>query len=114
MTANNDIDWVLLSDSAIIEKIGFFIKRTRLNQNKTQVELANTAGLNRWTISQMENGESVTLSSLIQVLRALDVLYVLNSFNVSNEISPLEYAKLQQQQRERASSKNNHNTDLEW
>ena len=87
-----------MSDSAIVAHIGSFIKHTRGQQNKTQAQLAEISGLNRWTISQIENGESITLSSLIQILRALDCLYVLNEFNYSDEISPLEYAKLKKQQ----------------
>ena len=91
-------NYTQMSDGAIVAHIGSFIKYTRGQQNKTQAQLAEVSGLNRWTISQIENGESITLSSLIQILRALDCLYVLNDFNYSNEISPLEYAKLKKQQ----------------
>ena len=75
------------------------------------------AGLNRWTISQIEKGESVTLATLIQVLRALDVLYVLKQFEINEEISPIEYAKLQEKKRQRARSKGTEkeqNEDLGW
>ena len=91
-------NYTQMSDGAIVAQIGGFIKHTRGQQNKTQAQLAEVSGLNRWTISQIENGESITLSSLIQILRALDCLYVLNEFNYSDEISPLEYAKLKKQQ----------------
>jgi transcriptional regulator with XRE-family HTH domain len=118
MMGNTNTDWVQMTDIAIIEHIGRFIKHTRLGKNKTQAQLAKEAGLNRWTISQIENGESVTLSSLIQLLRALDVLYVLNNFEFNQDISPLAYAKLKKEQRERASSKKNKVTkkedDLGW
>lgn len=111
-------NWVKMTDIAIISQIGSFIKHTRLNKNITQAQLAKTSGLNRWTIGQIENGESVTLSSLIQLLRALDVLYVLNNFEVNKEISPLAYAKLKKEQRERASGKAsnmvNEDDDLGW
>jgi hypothetical protein len=43
--------------------------------------------------------------SLIQILRALDSLYVLNAFEVSDEISPLEYAKLKKKQKVRVRNK---------
>lgn len=91
-------NYTQMSDGAIVAHIGSFIKHTRGQQNKTQAQLAEMSGLNRWTISQIENGESITLSSLIQILRALDCLYVLDEFNYSDEISPLEYAKLKKQQ----------------
>ena len=115
---NTNTDWVQMTDGAIVEQIGRFIKRTRLNQNKTQKQLATDSGLNRWTISQIENGASVTLTSLIQLLRALDVLYVLDHFEVNETISPLAYAKLKKEQRERASGHKNKTTnkedDLGW
>lgn len=101
-----------MSDKAIVIQIGRFIKHTRIKQNKTQAQLARIAGLNRWTLSQIENGESITLSSLIQILRALDCLYALDVFNYSEEISPLEYAKLKKQQvKERVRNKTLGNND---
>jgi transcriptional regulator with XRE-family HTH domain len=99
------IDWVQMSDVAIVKQIGSYIKQMRLQQNKTQAQLADMAGLNRWTISQIENGESITLTSLIQILRALDSIFVLNSFEVPDEISPLEYAKLKKHKKERVRNK---------
>ena len=118
MMGNTNADWVQMTDGAIVAQIGRFIKHTRLNKNKTQKQLAAASGLNRWTISQIENGESVTLTSLIQLLRALDVLYVLDNFEVNEAISPLAYAKLKKEQRERASSKTTKATkkedDLGW
>jgi transcriptional regulator with XRE-family HTH domain len=117
MMVNANTDWVKMSDTAIVKQLGSFIKHTRIQQNKTQAQLAEMAGLNRSTIGQIENGESVTLSSLIQVLRVLDVLYVLNHFEINDELSPVEYAKLQKKKRQRASSKGNkkdQNEDLGW
>lgn len=93
-----NINYTQMSDGAIVAQIGRFIKHTRVQQSKTQAELAEISGLNRWTISQIENGESITLSSLIQILRALDCLYILEAFNYADEISPLEYAKLKKRQ----------------
>jgi len=102
---NTSIDWVQMSDVAIVKQLGSYIKQMRLQQNNTQAQLAGMAGLNRWTISKIENGESVTLASLIQILRALDRLFVLNAFEVPDEISPLEYAKLKKRQKERVRNK---------
>ncbi len=113
-----NIDFTVLSDAAIVKHIGGFIKHTRVKQNKTQAQLAEASGLNRWTISQIENGEPISLSSLIQVLRALNQLHILEVFHFSEQISPLEYAKLKkQQQKERVRNKTVHekdNEDLGW
>ena len=110
-------NWVQMSDAAIAKKIGQYIRHVRLQQNKTQAHLAEMAGLNRWTISQIENGESITLASLIQILRAIDSLHVLSAFEFSDEISPLEYAKLKKKQKVRARSKRSpekDKDDLGW
>lgn len=116
--AKTNIDWVQMTDAAIVEQIGHYIKQTRLGLNKTQKQLAKDSGLNKWTISKIENKESVNLTSLIQILRALDTLYVFDNFKVADEISPLAYAKLIKEKRLRASSKtqktSNKKDDIGW
>jgi len=114
---NTNTNWSHKTDSDIVKQIGEFIKHTRLQQNKSQAELAKAAGLNRWTVSQIETGDSITLTSLIQILRALECLYVLKEFEFSEEISPLEYAKLKKQQKERVrknTSKKDDKNYLGW
>jgi len=98
--------WAEMSDLEILREIGSTLKELRISQNKTQAQLAESAGLNRWTISQIEKGEAVSLSSLIPVLRALDSLQILAAFSKDEEISPLEYAKLKKQKRKRARPSN--------
>ena len=97
-------NWVGMSDIAIISEIGKFIKHTRLEQNKTQAQVAKDAGINRWTLSKIENGESISISTLIQILRVLDLLHLLNIFEIDEKISPIEYAKLKEKKRQRARS----------
>ena len=41
----SDIIWQSMSDGAIIKNIGSFIKHHRLEQNKTQAQLAFEAGI---------------------------------------------------------------------
>ncbi len=110
-------DWVSMSDKALGATIGNFIKHHRLNQNKTQDEVSIAAGISRSTLSLLERGEKVTLSSLIQILRVLDLLYIMDIFQISNEISPIEYVKLQKNKRQRARNQNeaeSTNNDTEW
>ncbi|WP_091267299.1 helix-turn-helix domain-containing protein [Gillisia sp. Hel1_33_143] len=113
--ANTNINWKALTDEAIVKEIGAFVKHHRLNQNKTQANVATQAGLNRWTISQLENGEAISLQSLIQILRALDLLYIFDSFKIEKQLSPIQLAKLEHQQRKRATSLNiKSNKEEEW
>jgi len=78
------------------------VKHQRLAQNKTQAQIAEHAGINRWTLSQIENGEPVTLTSLIQILRALDLLHLFKIFEFEDEMSPIERAKRDKKKRKRA------------
>lgn len=109
-------DWISMTDANIVRVVGAFVKQKRLEQNKTQGQLAKEAGLNTYTISQLENGTSVTLSTLIQLLRALDALDTLDAFQRKQEISPLQYAKLQRSSKRRARSPktDTSKTDIGW
>lgn len=103
MSDNSFTKWISMSDKAIAEYIGNFVRHHRMAQNKTQDELAFAAGISRSTLSLLERGQTVTVSTLIQVLRMLDQLQVLSEFEVRENLSPLLLAKLQKEKRQRAS-----------
>ncbi len=106
-----------MTDKALIELIGKFVQWHRLNQNLSQSDVASSAGVSRSTLSLLERGEKVRIDSLIQILRVLDLLYVLEAFQIKEELSPLEYAKLRRKQRKQASPKrveDKDEDDLGW
>ncbi len=84
---------------------GTFVKRHRLNQNISQNELSSAASISRFTLSLFERGEAVTLATSLRVLRVLELLYVLDAFKPVTHISPMQLAKVERQQRRRASNK---------
>ena len=98
--------WYAMSDSAILEALGNFIQQTRLQQNKTQQQVATAAGINRSTIVQVEKGSGGTMLSFIQIIRALEQLPLFENFEIKQQISPLQLAKMDQKKRQRASNKN--------
>jgi transcriptional regulator with XRE-family HTH domain len=98
-------NWYAMSDPAILEVLGNFIKQTRLQQNKTQQQVAEAAGINRSTMGQVENGGGGTLLSFIQILRALEQLPLFQNFKIRQQLSPLQLAKIDQKKRQRASNK---------
>lgn len=104
------INWVSMSDIALVQIIGAFVKHHRLTQNKTQEDVATAANISRSTLSLLEKGESVTVPTLIQVLRVLDLLYVMEVFKIKEQISPIELAKQEQSKRKRARNTDNDNT----
>lgn len=114
ISSNN---WLSMSDGTLVETIGAFVKHHRLLQNKTQQQLATEAGINRSTITQIEKGEKITLQSLLQVLRVLNLLYIMEAFKIQEQLSPLQLAKLEQNKRKRARNnlpaarKENNNND---
>lgn len=113
MTDNSFIELASMNDKALSEYIGAFVRHHRMEQNKTQEGLAAAAGISRSTLSLLERGETVTVTTLIQVLRVLDQLAVLNAFEVRETISPLALAKLQKEKRQRARSKPGKNENEE-
>jgi len=102
------INWDLLNDSAIEKKLGYYIKRVRQEQGKTQKEVAKKADISRSTLSLLEAGESGTLKTLIKVLRVLQKLSTFSDFEYKETFSPLVLAEAQHKpiKRVRKSKKN--------
>ena len=110
-------EWKAMSDKSLMETIGKFIQSHRLNQNKSQDQVAARAGISRSTLSLLERGEKVRIDSFIQVLRVLDLLYIMDVFKVQDQISPIKYAKLKKKKRKHASPKkidDSKKEDLGW
>lgn len=100
-----------MSDKALAAQIGAFVRHHRMKQNRTQDELSNAAGISRSTLSLLERGETVTIPTLIQVLRVLDQLNIMNAFELKVSTSPLALAKQQKDKRQRARSKSANTVD---
>lgn len=105
-----------LSDKAIVDELGQNLRALRLQANLSQQQLADAAGLDRITISKMENGRPITMLTLVQVLRALEKLDLMLSFYFEPEISPLQVAEQEEKLRKRASRKKGNTTkpNSEW
>ncbi|MCC6599476.1 MAG: helix-turn-helix transcriptional regulator [Crocinitomicaceae bacterium] len=103
---NNNIinNWYILSDPAIVKGIGAAIRSMRLNRNMTQQEVSVRSGIDRVTLSKLENGGSSTLLTLVQLLRTLGELDVLAAFQESR-VSPMQTAQLKGKERQRARKK---------
>lgn len=118
MNHNSYIKWFAMSDKALVQTIGKYVQHHRLKLNQSQDQVATEAGISRSTLSLLERGETVTVSTLIQVLRALGLLHIMETFEVVEEISPIEYARLQKKARKKASpakkSDNPETEDLGW
>ncbi len=116
MTEISDNYWMAASDTVIMETIGSFIKHHRVQQNKSQNQLAKEAGIVRSTLSLFERGQNTSMISFVQLLRSLKLLHMLQEFQVKQQISPIQLAKLEQSKRIRArrKDKNEEKPESDW
>ena len=93
------------SPAAIAEELGERLKQARLNQDLTQVDLANLAGVSRKAVLNAEKGKA-QLETFVAILMALGLTQQLDLFLPKQTISPIQLAKLQGKVRKRASGLN--------
>jgi transcriptional regulator with XRE-family HTH domain len=68
----------------------------------TQHQLADEAGVARITVARLEGGQSVTLSALVRILRALELLENLEALVPQPLPSPIEQLERESGRRQRA------------
>ncbi len=94
-----------LSDEAVLAELGERIARQRIDRELTQARLAEQAGIAKRTLERIEAGSSAQLSSLIRVLRALNLLESLDALIPAAAPGPLDWLKRDGKPRQRASSR---------
>jgi transcriptional regulator with XRE-family HTH domain len=87
------------TDAAVLTELGCRLERHRLERNLTQAELAAEAGVGQATVQRAERGESVQMTSMIKLLRALELLSALDV--AIPESIELPIAQLEREQRGR-------------
>lgn len=101
------------TDKAILQEIGERLEQLRLNRNLIRTDLAEQAGISRNTIERIESGDSVQLTNLIRLCRALGILGRFEAVFPPPALSPVAQLKLQGKSRRRASKKRSE-TDDKW
>ena len=94
----------LITDDAILAEIGNRIARYRINQQVTQADLAEQAGVSKRTVERVEAGASVQFSTVNRILRALDLLPGLERMISEPPVRPMDLLKHKGKVRQRASS----------
>jgi len=93
------------SDEAILSELGGRLARVRLEQNLTQAQLAEQAGVSKRTVERLESGSVATqLSGFIRVCRVLEIIERFDMLVPEPVPSPVEQLKLGGRKRRRASS----------
>ena len=94
-----------MTDDAILAEIGNRIARYRIDQQVTQADLAEQAGVSKRTVERVEAGASVQFSTIIRILRVLDLLQGLDRMIYEPPPRPLDLLKNKGKVRQRASSR---------
>ncbi len=92
----------VLSDDAALAELGRRLEQQRLARNVTQQELADAAGVGRATLQRLERGRSVQATSLVRVLRALNLLAGLDALVPESLVSPIAELERERRRRRRA------------
>lgn len=108
------IDFDVATSEQIAAALCRRIEAIRLSRNITQAELAKKAQMSTRTLRRLENGEKVTLDSLIRVLMALDLHENLKALLPDPSLRPIERAALGGKERRRASGGGEEATTSEW
>ena len=94
----------LMTDDAILAEMGRRMARYRIDSQITQARLAEEAGVSKRTIERIEAGASVQFSTIIRVLRVLDLISGLEELFPETVARPMALIKQKGHQRKRASS----------
>ena len=98
-TISND-----LSDDAILHEIGSRLARRRLDLGLTQAALAEASGVSKSTVERVEAGASAQLSSVVRMLRGLELLPGLDALLPEPGPRPMDLLRLRGRERRRAYS----------
>ncbi len=93
------------TDQAVLEEFGVRLSRRRVALGLTQTDLARKAGVSKRTLERLEAGHSCHLTSVVRILRVLDLLDVFLSILPDTGPSPMELLKTRGRRRQRASKK---------
>lgn len=101
------------SNEKLLEELRDRIKARRIAMSISQEELALESGVSLRTITNLEKGSNVSLSSLISVLRVLRIIENLDVLVPEDKINPFDLIKLDNG-RKKVSKKKNNNSTWKW
>jgi transcriptional regulator with XRE-family HTH domain len=94
----------LISDDAVLAELGERVTRCRLDFQFTQANLAEQAGVAKRTVERIEAGASAQMSSMIRILRVLELLPNLDRMIPEAGPRPMDLLKRKGKVRQRASA----------
>ncbi|MFH1529742.1 MAG: helix-turn-helix domain-containing protein [Pseudomonadota bacterium] len=91
-----------LATEAVLEELGRRIAQRRIDLGLSQADTARAAGLGKRTVERLEAGADSQLSTLLRLLRVLDLTDGVEALVPSVGISPMDLLKLKGKERRRA------------
>ena len=92
------------ADKVILEELGGRLRQARFVCNVSQSALAEEAGVARFTLQRIEEGQSSSTTNLIKLLRALDLLEGLDGLVPEGIDRPVDQVRRRSERRQRAGS----------
>lgn len=93
--------WYFIRMKDIAEMIAKYIKTNRIRLKKTQKDLAEESGVSLMTLRRAENGEVLSLETLVAILEVFGDLESLKSLFVINDKTPRSLLNQNDEHRER-------------
>jgi transcriptional regulator with XRE-family HTH domain len=104
----------LLTDETILVELGKRLAQRRLERQLTQAELAEQAGVSKRTVERIEAGATTQLSTLIRILRVLQLLDRLEELMPATGPRPMDLLKLKGKERQRVTRKKKPSDPEPW
>lgn len=92
-----------LSNSDLVRLLGQRYRQYRISRQMKQTDVARQAGVSVFTLSQFENGKAanITLTNLIALLRAIEMLDGIEELLPELPMSPYELEKIRKKEKQR-------------
>ncbi|NTW57196.1 MAG: helix-turn-helix domain-containing protein [Chlorobiaceae bacterium] len=104
----------LLTDEAVLAELGERLAKRRLELQMTQEVLAEQAGVSKRTVERLEAGATTQLSTVVRILRVLELLDRLETLVPETGPRPIDLLKLKGKARKRASGRRKPADGVPW
>ena len=103
-----------LTDEAILAELAGRLVQRRLELQLTQEMLAEQAGVSKRTVERVEAGTTTQMSTMIRILRVLELLDRLETLVPEAGPRPMDMLKLKGKMRKRAGGTRKPADDVPW
>lgn len=104
----------LLTDGTILAELGGRLEQRRLELRLTQEMLAEQAGVSKRTVERMEAGATTQISTMIRILRVLELMDRLETLVPDTGPRPMDLVRLKGKARKRAGGKRKPGDEEPW